>query len=369
MKNTKVLALAAVLTGAFALSAHAQLSAPFAGGIKLQQGGITSPALGLNMKAKQAYSSDATLNWVQPAGNGILKVSNWGANAGDVTVTTLDLSSASDIGTSVLGIANGGTGATTANGALNNLLPTQTGNNGKFLTTNGTSASWTTAVTSVGLSMPAEFTVSNSPVTSTGNLTASWAAQSGNKVFAAPADGSSGTPTFRNLVDADITSISATKITGTLPVSHGGTGATSFTGNSVITSNAAGDQLVATHLNDGEIMIGNTSGAPSAATLTAGAGISITNGGGSITIATNNANVTNKKRIPLNPTSYSYTGNNPPAGFTITATTVITITILEAGGYPITATVTNIDVANNNFDFVISGYPTANSFALVNFQN
>jgi hypothetical protein len=43
-----------------------------------------------------------------------------------------------------LGIANGGTGQTTASGAINALLPTQTGNSGKFLTTNGTAASWAT---------------------------------------------------------------------------------------------------------------------------------------------------------------------------------------------------------------------------------
>ena len=41
-----------------------------------------------------------------------------------------------------IGIANGGTGQTTANAALNALLPTQTGNSGKLLTTNGTDASW-----------------------------------------------------------------------------------------------------------------------------------------------------------------------------------------------------------------------------------
>ena len=41
-----------------------------------------------------------------------------------------------------LPVANGGTGATTATGAVTNLLPTQTGNSGKFLTTNGTSTSW-----------------------------------------------------------------------------------------------------------------------------------------------------------------------------------------------------------------------------------
>ena len=54
--------------------------------------------------------------------------------------------------------------------------------------------------------------------------------------------------------------------TGTLPVTAGGTGQTSFT--------------------DGELLIGNTTGNTLAkGTLTAGAGISVTNGAGSITIA------------------------------------------------------------------------------------
>lgn len=41
-----------------------------------------------------------------------------------------------------LNIANGGTGSTTANGALNALLPTQVGQAGKYLTTDGTNTSW-----------------------------------------------------------------------------------------------------------------------------------------------------------------------------------------------------------------------------------
>jgi hypothetical protein len=53
-------------------------------------------------------------------------------------------------------------------------LPSQTGNAGKFLSTNGTIASWQTlppsGVTSVGLSMPAAFTVTNSPITSSGTI-------------------------------------------------------------------------------------------------------------------------------------------------------------------------------------------------------
>jgi hypothetical protein len=41
-----------------------------------------------------------------------------------------------------VGIANGGTGQTTAQAAIDALLPSQTGNNGKVLGTNGTTASW-----------------------------------------------------------------------------------------------------------------------------------------------------------------------------------------------------------------------------------
>jgi len=66
-------------------------------------------------------------------------------------------------------------------------------------------------VTSVGLSLPAIFTVSNSPVTTTGTLTATFASQSANQVFVAP-NGSSGAPTFRSLVAADIPTLTAAKI-------------------------------------------------------------------------------------------------------------------------------------------------------------
>ncbi len=59
------------------------------------------------------------------------------------------------------------------------------------------------SVTSVGLSLPNIFTVSNSPVTSTGTLTAVLASQTQNTFLAAP-NGSSGTPTFRTIVAADI---------------------------------------------------------------------------------------------------------------------------------------------------------------------
>ena len=67
------------------------------------------------------------------------------------------------------------------------------------------------SVTSVGLSLPAIFTVSNSPVTTAGTLTATLASQSANQVFVAP-NGSSGAPTFRLLVVADIPTLTSIKI-------------------------------------------------------------------------------------------------------------------------------------------------------------
>ena len=50
--------------------------------------------------------------------------------------------------TTALALTEGGTGATTQAGAANNILPTQTGNSGKFLTTNGTNSSWGTVTES-----------------------------------------------------------------------------------------------------------------------------------------------------------------------------------------------------------------------------
>ena len=79
---------------------------------------------------------------------------------------------------------------------------------GTNITITKAAGSWTIAgaasgVTSVGLSLPNIFTVSNSPVTSTGTLTAVLASQTANQFLAAP-NGSPGAPTFRAIVAADI---------------------------------------------------------------------------------------------------------------------------------------------------------------------
>jgi uncharacterized protein (TIGR02145 family) len=67
------------------------------------------------------------------------------------------------------------------------------------------------------------------------------------------------------VTNAKVTDVAASKITGTLPVANGGTGQTTY--------------------SNGQLLIGNSSNSLTKATLTAGAGISVTNGNGSITIA------------------------------------------------------------------------------------
>lgn len=62
-------------------------------------------------------------------------------------------------------------------------------------------------VTSVGLSLPAIFTVTGSPVTTTGTLTGTLAVEPVNTVFAGPSSGPSVAPTFRALVSSDIPSL------------------------------------------------------------------------------------------------------------------------------------------------------------------
>jgi hypothetical protein len=63
-------------------------------------------------------------------------------------------------------------------------------------------------VTSVALSLPGVFSVTGSPVTTSGTLTAALASQSANRVWAGPATGSAAAPTFRALVAADVPDLS-----------------------------------------------------------------------------------------------------------------------------------------------------------------
>ena len=99
-----------------------------------------------------------------------------------------------------------------------------------------------TGVTNVGLALPNIFTISGSPVSTTGTLTAVLATQTQNLMFASP-NGSSGLPTFRAMVAAD------------LPATAAKTYRQSFTNGSltagvVTVSHSLNNQYVACHVYD-----------------------------------------------------------------------------------------------------------------------
>jgi hypothetical protein len=105
------------------------------------------------------YSTGSYSNpsWLTSISGGIVS-GNISGNAANVTGT--------------VAIANGGTGQTTANNALNALLPSQTGASGKVLQSDGTNTSWQTAGGgSVSItSSTSNITVSPSPLTGTGTV-------------------------------------------------------------------------------------------------------------------------------------------------------------------------------------------------------
>lgn len=86
-------------------------------------------------------------------------------------------------------------------------IPSPIGVSGQVLESNG--SAWIPAspgsgtVTSVGLSLPSDLTVSGSPVTGSGTLSAVWASETANTIHAAP-NGSAGAPTWRLLAAADL---------------------------------------------------------------------------------------------------------------------------------------------------------------------
>lgn len=109
-------------------------------------GGVTQIVAGSNISISSTGNplgtGIVTINAFGTGGGG--GVSSVAVTSGDMTVTGSPITGAGTIGLSLntVPISKGGTGQTTASGALNALLPSQSGNSGALLTTNGTNASW-----------------------------------------------------------------------------------------------------------------------------------------------------------------------------------------------------------------------------------
>ena len=102
------------------------------------------------------------------------------------------------------------------NGTANYLLPSLAAGSGNYCLQADTSGyvtntgqacgtgSGSGSVTSVGLSLPAQFSVANSPVTNSGTLTATWISQAGHSFLAGLDSSSTGTPAFRAIAADDV---------------------------------------------------------------------------------------------------------------------------------------------------------------------
>ncbi len=152
--------------------------------------------------------------WGSGGGGGgtVTSVSVVSANGFAGTVATPSTTPAITLSTTVTGVLYG-------NGTSISALTIGSGltlTGGTLATTGGSGT-----VTSVGLSLPADWTVSGSPVTTSGTLTAVRASQTANLFLASP-NGASGAPSYRAIVAADVPTLnqnttgSAASFTGSL---------------------------------------------------------------------------------------------------------------------------------------------------------
>lgn len=110
-------------------------------------GGVTQIIAGTNVTISSTGAGGTgivTINSTGGGGGGSGTVTSVGINSSDMTVTNSPITGTGSIGLSLntVPISKGGTGQTTATAAINALLPSQTGNSGAYLTTNGSVASW-----------------------------------------------------------------------------------------------------------------------------------------------------------------------------------------------------------------------------------
>jgi len=263
----------------------ATTSAAFAGTVPISQGGtgaVNAPSALANLGGTGIGTSVFTAATTAAARSAIAAAAS-GANSDITSITGL---------TTPLTVAQGGTGANNAASARSNLSAAASGSNADITaltnaagiqigaptlgargagTINATGlfingvgvGTGSGSVTSVAATVPSFLTVTGSPITTSGTL--------------------------------------AISLSGTaLPVANGGTGQTTYT--------------------NGQLLIGNTTGNTlTKATLTAGTGISITNGTGSITIAsTAGAGTVTSVAASGGTTGLSFTGSPITTSGTLT---------------------------------------------------
>ncbi|MHA8083916.1 hypothetical protein ACST14_10910, partial [Aquirufa sp. A-Brett2-15D] len=95
-----------------------------------------------------AVALSGTANRVTVSAANILDIAS--TYTGQTSINTLGTITSGTWNGTAVGTAFGGTGATTANAGFNALAPSQSGNSGKFLTTDGSNTSWSTVAAAGG---------------------------------------------------------------------------------------------------------------------------------------------------------------------------------------------------------------------------
>lgn len=302
----------------------------------------------------------AAPSWSTPAG-GVSSVSAVGpiTSSGGAT-PTISI-------TSPIPIANGGTSATLANAALNNLLPSQAGNGGKHLATDGTNAGWTNANSGTVTTINTGTGLSGGPITTSGTLSIS-----PTGVTASNYGSATTIPTFTVNAQGQITNAANVTISGALP--SGTTNQTLYhNGTSWVASNTIANSGTSVTVNGSTTVTGSqaiggsmtvTSSAILNNGLTVNGNITSINNGLQISSGTPGAGKVLTSVDGLGTTTWSL----PTTGVSsVTATSPLSST----GGSTPTISITNpIPLANggtNSSLSAVSGgvvYSTTSSFSI-----
>ena len=259
-------------------------------------------------------------------GAGSISIANTGVTSFQTSLNGLSPSSSSTGAITLagtLGATSGGTGSTTAPTSGQLPVGTSGGTYTPFTVTTGTGISTTTG--------SGTFQINNTGVTS--NVAGTGISVSG--ATGAVTISNTGVTSATGTANQITVSGSTGAVTFSLPssVSTGSLTLTGLTAQSFLYSGPGGLLTSTAAPTNGQILIGNTGTSPTVSTLTAGTGITITNGAGTITIAANSAALV---------TSFSAgtTGFTPNTATTGAITLAGTLNIAN-GGTGLTTTPTN----------------------------
>lgn len=273
---------------------------------------------------------------------------------------------------------------------------------GDVITTSAVGQTVTAAITGIvptlhggtGVSAPAQFTIpvahSSSPMSfvgpltngelligRTGNTPVAAGLTAGSGIVITPASGSitiaadspvatlftadsgSATPSGNDLIisggTTGLTTSGASneiQLTGALNSAHGGTGASSApTAHTIPAANGSSPFQFLGPLTNGQLLIGNTGNFPSSANITAGSGITVTNGPGTITISSSGGGPT--------ASAFTYALTSPSAGVTGSASQAPIADLFGAVWSKISDLHNDVTVATNTalvFHAPVNGY-------------